>query len=147
MTAESEERLRPLTPEELDLLRWMFANGSEDLRTFEPQLDGMLASSWCDCRCPSIRLVIADGAPPGRDIGQSIIGDFEGKTPRGELVGVLLFQRGGKLELLEVYTCDAQLPHEDSSEWGLPTTDSMVPLVWEPSPQNPNIRIPVRSPK
>src|SRR5689334_23001183 len=53
MTGEPEGRLRPLTPEELDLLRWMFANGSEDLRTFEPQLNGMLASSWCDCGCPA----------------------------------------------------------------------------------------------
>ena len=31
-------------------------------------------------------------------------------------------------------------------EWGLPTIDSMVPLVWEPSPHNPNIRV-LKSPK
>jgi hypothetical protein len=141
------EQVRPLTPEELELLRWMFAHGSEDLRTFEPQLNGMRAAHWCDCGCPSISLEVAEGAPLGRDMSLSIIGDFEGKTPRGELVGVLLFQRGGKLELLEVYSFDAKLPRDDSSEWGLPTIDSMVPLVWEPLPHNPNIRIPVRSQK
>jgi hypothetical protein len=147
MTAEPEEPLRPLSTQELELFRWMFEHGSEDLQTFQPQLDGILAARWCDCGCPSIRLQVAEGAALGRDIGQRIIGDFEGRTSRGELIGVLLFQRGGKLELLEVYTWDAQLPHEDSSEWGLPTIDSMVPLVWEASPHNPNIRIPVRFPK
>jgi hypothetical protein len=137
--------LRQLTPEELELLRWMFEHGSEDLRTFEPQLDGMRAAQWCDCGCTSIRLEIVEGAPQGRDIGQRIIGDFEGKTPQGEPVGVLLFQRGGKLELLEVYSCDDQLPRDDSSEWGLPTTNSVVPLLWEPLPHNPNVMIPLNS--
>ncbi len=141
------EQLRPLTANEADLLRRMFECGSEDLRSFECQLNGMLVARWCDCGCPSIRLEVAEGTPLGRDIRQSIIGDFEGKTPRGELVGVLLFQRGGKLELLEAYTLDAKLPRDDSSEWGLPTLDSMVPLVWEPSPHNPNVRIPMRCPK
>ncbi|MGA7244161.1 MAG: hypothetical protein WBX19_13305 [Terracidiphilus sp.] len=144
---ENISPLRPLSKEEFELLRWMFEHGSEDLRTFEPQLAGIVAARWCDCGCPSIRLEVAEGAPLGRDIGERIIGDFEGKTPRGELVGVLLFQRGGKLELLEVYSWDAQLPRDNSSEWALPTIDSMVSLVWEPSPHNPNIRIPVRSPK
>jgi hypothetical protein len=83
------ESLRPLSKEEFELLRWMFEHGSEDIRTFEAQLVGMLAARWCDCGCPSIRLEVAQGAPLGRDIGQRIIGDFEGKTPRGELVGVL----------------------------------------------------------
>jgi hypothetical protein len=143
----TDEQLRQLRPEELDLLRWLFAHGSEERRSFEPQLEGMLASPWCDCGCPSIRFELAKGTPLGRDIGQRIIGDFEGKTSRGEIVGVLLFQRGGKLELLEVYSCSGQLPRDDSSEWGLPTADTMVPLVWEPLPDNPNVRVPVRPPK
>lgn len=141
------EPLRPLTNEENELVRWMFGHGSEDLRSYAPQIEGMLGARWCDCGCSSIRLEVAEGAPLGRDIGQRVIGDFEGKTPRGERVGILLFQRGGKLELLEVYSFDAQLPRDDSSEWGLPTIDSLVPLVWQPSPNNPNIRIPARSPK
>lgn len=141
------EPLRPFTTEEFELLQWMVEHGSEDLRTFAPQIEGILAARWCDCGCPSIRLEVAEGAPLGKDIGQRVIGDFEGETAKGGTVGVILFQRGGKLELLEVYSIDARLPRNNSSEWGLPTIASMALLVWEPSPRNPNIRIPVRSPK
>jgi hypothetical protein len=140
------EALRPLTQKELELLRWMFEHGSDDLRSFLPQLEGIRAARSCDCGCPSIRLQVTERAPVGRDCGETVIGDFKGKTGRGELVGVLLFQRAGKLTELEVYSMDG-LIKGDSPEFGLPLLDSISALQWEPVPDMPNIRRAVKSPK
>ena len=137
--------LRSLTPDELGLLRWMFELGTEDMRSFAPQLEGIRGARWCDCGCPSIRLEVAEGLSLGRDRGQRVIGDFEGKTQRGELVGALLFQRGGKLELLEVYSMDDQIAG-DSSEFGLPLLDSLRLLEWEPVPGHPSVKRQIKSP-
>ena len=142
---DETEALRPLSSEELELFRWMFDHGPEDLRSFAPQLEGIRGARWCDCGCPSIRLEVAEGASLGRDRGRRVIGDFEGKTERGELVGVLLFQRSGKLELLEVYSMDGQIVG-DSSEFGLPSLDSLKLLEWEPVPGSPNVKRPIRFP-
>jgi hypothetical protein len=124
------------------LLLWMFDHGSDDLRTFKSQLDGVLAASWCDCGCPSIRLQVAEGVALGKDFNQRVIGDFAGRTETGELVGVLLFQRDRKLELLEIYSMDGLV----RGEFGLPTLDSLRLLEWQPSPHNPNRRV-LKSPK
>jgi hypothetical protein len=146
MNIRAEESLRSLTEEESTLLRWMFEHGSEDLRSFEPQLDGIRAVASCGCGCPSIRLETAEGAPFGIDRGETVVGDFEGKTVREELVGVLLFQRGGKLKELEVYSMDGQIKG-DSSEFGLPLIDSMSAIQWEPVPGMPNFKKAVKSPR
>lgn len=140
------ESLRPLTAEELQLLCWMFEHGSDDLRSFLPQIDGICAARSCKCGCPSIQLEVANSAPLGMDRGETVVGDFEGKTARGELVGVLLFQRAGRLTELEVYSLDGQLK-EKSGEFGLPIIDSMNLLVWEPVPGHPNFRVAAKSPK
>lgn len=140
------ESLRPLTAEELDLLRWMFEHGSDDLRSFLPQLEGIRGARSCKCGCPSIRLDVAERAPLGLDSRETVVGDFEGKTARGELVGVLLFQRAGRLTELEVYSMDGQIK-EESGKFGLPTIESVNLLVWEPVPGHPNVRVVAKSPK
>jgi hypothetical protein len=140
------EQLRPLTPAELELFRWMFEHGSEDLRTFLPQMAGIRAARSCDCGCPSIRLQVTEGAPLGTDHGERLIGDFEGRTAREELVGILLFQSAGKLIELEIYSMDGQIKG-DSSEFGLPLIDSMSVLQWEPIPGRPNAKRAVKSPE
>jgi hypothetical protein len=131
------ELVRPLNEAELNLLLWMFDHGSDDLRTFKSQLDGVLAASWCDCGCPSIRLQVAEGVALGKDFNQRVIGDFAGRTAKGELVGVLLFQRDRKLELLEIYSMDGLV----EGKFGLPTLESLKRLEWVPSPHNPNYRV------
>jgi hypothetical protein len=133
---------RPLTEAELTLLLWIFDHGSDDLRTFRPQLEGILASPWCDCGCPSIRLQVSNEAPFGRDLNGRVIADFDGRTENGELVGVLLFQRDRRLELLEIYSIDGLA----QGKFALPTLDSLRLLEWEPSPHNPNRRV-LRSPE
>jgi len=91
-------------------------------------------------------LEVAEDALLGVDRGGTVVGDFEGRTARGELVGILLFQRAGKLTLLEAYSMDGQIK-EESGEFELPTIDSVNLLEWEPVPGHPNVRVPVKSPK
>jgi hypothetical protein len=140
------EQPRPLTPEELDLLRWMFELGSENLRSFTPQLEGILGCRSCSCGCPSIRLQVSESAPLGIDRGETVVGDFEGKTAREELVGILLFQQAGKLTELEVYSMDG-LIKGGSSEFGLPALDTVMALQWEPVPGMPNFKRAIKSPE
>jgi hypothetical protein len=140
------EPLRPLAPDELELLHWMFEHGSDDLRSFFPQIAGIRAARSCKCGCPSIRLEVVEDTPLGSDRGGRVVGDFEGKTARGELVGVLLFQNAGKLTELEVYSMDGQIKGE-SSEFGLPVIDGMNLLVWEAVPGKPNVWVAAKSPK
>jgi hypothetical protein len=143
---DKSEPLRQLTPEELELLRWMFEHGTDDLRSFLPQIDAIRAARSCNCGCPSIRLDVAESAPLGLDRSEKVVGDFGGKTARGELVGVLLFQSAGRLTELEVYSIDGQI-EGDSPEFGLPTIGSMELLVWEPLPGRPNVKVSAKSPK
>jgi len=143
---DKPELFRPLTAEELELLRWMFEHGSDDLRSFLPQIEGIRAARSCKCGCPSIQLDVAESAPLGLDRGEKVVGDFEGKTARGELVGVLLFQSAGRLTELEVYSMDGQIKGE-SGKFDLPIIDSMNLLVWEPVPGRPNTWVPAKSPK
>ena len=82
----------------------------------------------------------------GLDRGDKVVGDFGGETARGELVGILLFQRAGKLTELEVYSVDGQIK-EKSGKFSLPTIDSMHVLLWEPVPGHPNFKVAAKSPK
>ena len=56
-----------------------------------------------------------------------VICDFWGRTAREELVGVLLFQNGGRLSLLEGYSVDGQI-QADPPEFGFPTLESLREL-------------------
>jgi len=86
---------------------------------------------------------VAENAPPGRDRGDCVIGDLGGKTAKGELVGIILFQRNGRLTELEVYSMDGLA----EGAFELPTLDSLEVLRWEPSPQNPNVKTALNFPK
>jgi hypothetical protein len=118
---EDEELLspRPLTPEELELLNWLIEHGLSEAKTFAPQVEKIRATPWCDCGCPSISLHVDNDAPPGR-CSNNVISDFVGMTPEGKKVGLLLFQKDGKLDLLEEYMLDII-----EGNWGFPVLDSL----------------------
>jgi hypothetical protein len=119
-----EEVPRPLSSDELAILTWVLEHGLPEARTFFPQVEGIRASKWCDCGCPSIHLHVRDEAPIGI-CPFTLISDVLGKTIEDKRVGILLFQKDGRLSSLEVYeTFD---PIE--GEWGLPVFDSLQ--TWE----------------
>jgi hypothetical protein len=114
---------RPLTPEELKLLNWLLANGLPEARSFASQVEKLRATRWCDCGCPSISLHVEEGVPLGAS-SLSLISDVLGKTPAGKKIGVLLFQKGGRLSILEVYSLDVI-----EGDWGFPVYESLQ--TWE----------------
>lgn len=142
---EEQQQFRPLKDQELELLRWSLEHGSESLQRFLPQLEGILAFDWCNCGCPSFQIKVSDDALPVESLNEHLVGDFEGRTAKGELVGVLIFQKHGKLTLLEVYSYDGLIQSEDQ-KFDLPVIGSLQRLEWEPVPGFPNVRRPIKSP-
>jgi len=122
---EDEQLLLPrlLTSEEIELLNWLVEHGLPEAKSFAPQVEKIRATPWCDCGCPSISLYVEEGAPVGMS-SNSVIADVVGKTPEGKKIGVLLFQKGGKLSILEVYALDII-----EGYWGFPVYESMQ--TWE----------------
>ena len=124
VAAGRDQPSRPLSSEELELLRWVLEHGGETARSFLPQLEGIRAVRWCDCGCPSIRLVTEPNAPSA-DLGVgNIVCDVFGTTTANEKAGILLFQKEGRLDLMEIYSLDAGL-YGDTPEYGLPTIESL----------------------
>jgi hypothetical protein len=114
---------RPLTTEELALLNWVLEHGVPEAKTFAPQVEKIHATPWCDCGCPSISLHVEDGLPLG-SFPYSVISDVLAKTPEGKKMGILLFQKEGKLSLLEMYSLDI-----NEGDWDFPIYESLQ--TWE----------------
>jgi hypothetical protein len=112
--------LRPLTQEEEKFLRWTLEHGSDEARSYLPQIEGMLARRSCGCGCPSISLVVSDNALPAIAGKERIVVDLTGRSVEGASVGVLIFQDEGKLSELEIYS------YGDEGEFGLPTIESIA---------------------
>jgi hypothetical protein len=110
---------RPLSPEEEKLLRWILEHGSENAKSYLPQIEGMRARRSCSCGCASICLVVLNNAPAGTAAKDRIVADLSGRTAQGSSVGVLVFQYDCRLSDLEVY------PYGDEGESGLPTIESL----------------------
>jgi hypothetical protein len=114
---------RPLTSKEMELLFWLLEHGFPEANAFAQQVENIRATPWCDCGCPSISLHMEEGLPLGTT-SNTVISDFSGKTPDGKNIGVLLFQKDGKLTLLESYLKDIieenwEFPEIDSLQSGL----------------------------
>ena len=117
---------QPLSPEELALLNWLLENGSPEAKTFAPQIEGIRATHWCSCGCPSINLHVDENAPLGAN-PHGLVADVLGKTCDGQQVGVILFHKDGKLSLLEVYALSLI-----EGAFGLPSLDSLQTSEWGP---------------
>ena len=125
IAAQRHEAPRPLTIEELKLLEVVLERGSKESRLFLPQLREMHAVRWCDCGCPSIHLVPEPNCPKVEARIGNIVCDVEGTTAENEKAGVLLFQKNGRLDLMEIYSLDAGY-YSETPEYGLPTIESLV---------------------
>jgi len=123
MEDKTNSEPRQLTAEELALLSWLLEHGLPEAKTFAPQVEKIRATPWCDCGCPSISLHVEAGTPLG-ECPRSVLSDVVGLTPEGKKIGVLLFQKAGRLSILEVYSMDIIEGH-----WGFPVFDSLQ--TWE----------------
>ena len=122
--AEQDLPPRPLTPEEDDLLRWILEHGSDEAKSFLPQVERIRAVRGCTCGCPTIHLEAGESALLGSSQADRIICDLLGRTAKGELVGLLLFQIAGKLDSLEIYSLDGDLKN-NTPEFGLPMVETL----------------------
>jgi hypothetical protein len=93
---------RPVTAKERSLIEWLLRHGNPGSEQFLQQVDSLVVVSKCSCGCPTVYF----GQEEGESIAQGdehILADYLA-TVNGEGVGVILFQRGGRLSSLEVYS-------------------------------------------
>ena len=110
---------RPLTDAERRLLEWLIAHGSKEAQQYASQASEVRVVAICTCGCPTVDLAIGDR--DHRTVGGSlVIADFEGLTPEGIEVGVILHVREGQLSELEIYA----MP-DVNGPFGLPTIESL----------------------
>jgi hypothetical protein len=83
--------LRSLTQEEEKFLRWTLDHGSDEAKSYLPQVEGIRARRSCSCGCPSISLVVSDNAPAAIATRERIVVDLTGRTAEGISVGVFDF--------------------------------------------------------
>ena len=115
---------RPLTPEERAIGEWVLRNADPPALDFLPQLEVARVTGQCSCGCPTIDLRMPEGTPRVEP-RENPVGDATGHVGE-DMVGVMLLQRGGYLQCLEVYDLsDIQRPY------GLPSVKSLEPMGGE----------------
>jgi hypothetical protein len=92
---------RPVTANERSLIEWLLRHGNPGSEQFLKQIESLVVVSKCSCGCPTVYFA-QEGEPVAQD-AEHILADFLA-TVNGEDVGVILFQRGGRLSSLEVYS-------------------------------------------
>ena len=113
---------RPLEEKERAVIVAMLCQCGPKEQEFLPQLDGLMVQRGCTCGCPSLSF-----APPpdGTRIDlyrQNIVADMTGKAADG-LVGLLLWQAGGKLTGLEAYDLAGR---QDATPYQLPRPETVA---------------------
>lgn len=98
---KGESLHRPITVKERALIDWLLRHGNPGSEQFLEQLDSLVVVWKCSCGCPTVDF--ADEGRPVPHEAKHIIADYLA-TVDGEDVGIMLFQRGGRLSSLEVYS-------------------------------------------
>jgi hypothetical protein len=98
---EMEPQNRPVTAEERILIEWLLRHGKAGSDRFLKQVDSLRVVTRCLCGCPTVNFS-QEGEPVAQE-SEHILADYLA-TVNGEDVGVILFQRGGRLSSLEVYS-------------------------------------------
>jgi hypothetical protein len=113
---------RPIESQEKAVIAAMLCQNGPREQEFLPQLEGLMVQRRCTCGCPSLSF-----APPpdGTRIDlyrQSIVADVTGESVDG-LVGLILWQAGGKLTGLEAYDLAGREP---STSYQLPKPETII---------------------
>lgn len=113
---------RPLTPDEVALVRWLLDRGTVSAAEFLPQLADTRVVSRCGCGCASVDFAVRGMVPPFGD-GMGILADFEYRTTGGHMCGAFVYERAGLLTGLEVWSMDGL-----STPSALPSPIQLRPL-------------------
>jgi hypothetical protein len=108
---------RALTLHELELIGWLIEHGNAGEGNFKSQLSDLTVASKCECGCPTIDFAHNRVAVTHK--GERLIADYLA-TVKGMDVGVMLFESGGYLSTLEVYSLAGT-----NEAFGLPEMDSL----------------------
>src|ERR1700733_6498604 len=92
---------RPITAEERNLIEWLLRHGKPGSEHFLSQVDSLTVAWKCLCGCQTVNFALQGEAVA--QAPENILADFLA-TVAGEDVGIILFQRGGHLSSLEVYS-------------------------------------------
>jgi len=112
---------RPITEREGQLIKWLLEHGAPGSDQFISQVDSLIVISKCGCGCPTVNF-----ARQGKSVesdNKHILADYLA-TVDGRDVGVILFQREGRLSSLEVYSRAGT-----DEPFGLPEIEALYP--WE----------------
>lgn len=113
MRAMTEDRTRPMTPEERALLDFLLTDAIPDVATLRAQAADAMMTGSCSCGCPTVDLAPAGGAPSwdaGRVIGRVAASAFS--RPGWPQAQLLLHVVDGRLAELELVDVDASGPHQ-----------------------------------
>ena len=108
---------RPATSEERSLVEWLLRHGKPGAEQFLNQVESLVVVGKCFCGCPTV--YFAQRGEPGAQGAEHILADYLA-TVNGEDVGVILFQTGGRLSSLEVYSQGGT-----DKPFGLPEVDTI----------------------
>jgi hypothetical protein len=113
---------RPLEESERTVITAMLSQSGSKEQEFLPQLEGLMVQRGCTCGCPSLSF-----APPpdGTRVNlyrQNIVADMTGEAADG-LVGLILWQAGGKLTGLEAYDLAGR---EAPTQYQLPRPETVA---------------------
>lgn len=98
---KGELQHRPITAKERALIDWLLRHGKSGSGQFLEQLDSLVVVWKCSCGCPTVNFAREGNPVPHH--AEHILADYLA-TVDGEDVGIILFQRGGRLSSLEVYS-------------------------------------------
>jgi len=98
---KGESQHRPITAKERALIDWLLRHGNPGSQQFLEQVDSLVVVWKCSCGCPTVNFA-AKGKPVPQE-AEHILADYLAAVD-GEDVGIILFQRGGRLSSLEVYS-------------------------------------------
>lgn len=100
---------RPLTPVEIEFVRWLLEHGGARAQTFLSQLNGASVTSRCGCGCASFDVSISGITHCGeKDVGMETLCDYQWRTSSGALCGAFAFACAGVLAGIELWSIDGQ---------------------------------------
>ena len=95
---------RPLSTEERTVIGWLLAHGDGNNDEFIAQLSQARVIAQCARGCASIDLEIAGERASG---AMKVLADFQWTTQEGHACGAFVFEQGGLLGGLDLWSIDA----------------------------------------